>query len=642
MMAYHVSRQVAPRQGDQLAAPGEQLVSSVDPLPYLPPSTAADTAGAYSTLPPSPDATITNLAAITSAMPTPSLPLITSAQPSASPTPSMTSITPTTTIAALPPAKKPGRRYRRVSGPFHPAYLAPVFAVVGVIVGAIFAFLVMCSVRKFRGSRTKPTTPGAQYSAASAMEAARGSNGGVPATFPGSESHFLGMTAPESVPTHLDDQVNRQQSWLKRALTAHRRGPARGRVDSVAHVMQHAEASFVGNEDDPFLVPPATFHVPGRPRSPMQNRDLERTRTVLERALRTPQSLEEDEELDNAPYETLRHKSRNILERLKHGSRYRRGHKRSDSDINIEDLRSSDEGSVLTSAFRSPSSSHGRGSSHVQRAKSPSPPGFRIIEEDTEADSRGEGSSSRGWSVPWAASPDKLRPSDTFTALPARVRSPDRRNSPRVKTLIQSPTSPVRARTPTFHLGRADSSMLPVSPPRVTSPPHETQLFFGPAPSFGSVPKLDLYFPVDHGKKRDLTPEARMEPSPDRKTGSKSRSQPPPQLPFSSASKFAQKGTPPRTPSPKKAAMPDRQSRLQRSRPRSDESVDSKTRTPAERFARRRDLLDKVDEILAQGWGSRELRGEELVISPTMFGAVPPMERPPAGGIEERLMQTTR
>ena len=43
-----------------------------------------------------------------------------------------------------------------------------------------------------------------------------------------------------------------------------------------------------------------------------------------------------------------------------------------------------------------------------------------------------------------------------------------------------------------------DSTVLPASPPRVTSPPLEAQLFFGAVPGglkFGSTPRLDLYAP---------------------------------------------------------------------------------------------------------------------------------------------------
>lgn len=45
--------------------------------------------------------------------------------------------------------------------------------------------------------------------------------------------------------------------------------------------------------------------------------------------------------------------------------------------------------------------------------------------------------------------------------------------------------------------------------------------------------------------------------------------------------------------------------------------------SPAEQFVKRHGALDKVEQILEQSWSARELRGDDRVRSPTMFGAVP-------------------
>ncbi|KAI0703410.1 hypothetical protein BC835DRAFT_1022011 [Cytidiella melzeri] len=580
----------------------------------------------------------TNLAAVDNTLTTSSSP--SSITPQSTPTSPANVLL--TTITALPPGVNPARHYKQSkASPFQAGYLACIFAVVGAIVGVVFSWITLTIIRKCSERREKPFVAGAPYFAPPET------NGDTEtAEFHESVSRFLGVPPPESRPTLAGGaEVGRQRSWLQRAFTSHRREGARSRADSAAHGIAGVEESSARDEDAPFLALPSRGHSTARCPSSSDERDLERARLMLERNTQSPQELEEDDALDSAPFDTLRHKSirRGIVDRIRQGSRYRKGHKRVDSDVIVEDVRGSEGGeSVLTLAFRdelpatdnsSPPEDPASLSLPVSSQTS-SGPGFRIIEEDTEADSRySQGSNGPGWSFPRApASPTKTHTTDTYTSLPTRVLSSERRNSFR-----GTRQTPKRTRSPTLQFTRADSSVLPSSPPRVTSPPLEAQLFFGASPSFGSAPKLDFTVSSD-GTKRSGRLEESFPQSPEKnkaKHANKLRTRRgAPPLPFPSSPEFTQpnhltKNTP---------HAPLVTSSLE-NRYMSNASSSSAA-TPAERFARRHGALNKVEQIVAQSWNARESRGQECPASPTMFGAVSQEhEKPSAGGIEQRLLQ---
>lgn len=346
---------------------------------------------------------------------------------------------------------------------------------------------------------------------------------------------------------------------------------------------------------------------------------------------------------DDAPYETLRHKSirRAILERLKFGTlrqpakakaedqpdvesgrirnsparrvSSRRGHRRNDSDFNVEDLRR--QGGNTS---RANSVTHGR----IECSLAMSPPGFRIIEEDTEVTHTGEharlmetshreeetdlGTPAREnpawkWIASWSPSPS-IRTEDSYTALPVR----------RVTTKKGGPASaaPALPRTDEYpsvlpEITRVDSSILPSSPPQVMSPPLHSRLFFS---DFGSPPSLDLNL------SKDQAGFARAPvPTPERHINKLRTKRDPEPLPFPSTSDSSPyRGrlkkphtfhavSPPLPTSPEVVAL------------QLPQHVPVSPMTPydekacAERLLARQSALDKVGEIVSRGLSQRDI-----------------------------------
>ncbi|KAI0804675.1 hypothetical protein BC629DRAFT_1198405 [Irpex lacteus] len=553
-------------------------------------------------------------------------------------TPSSTSSAPRITITALPPGINPTRHYKQTGfRSFHPGYLAGIFAVVGAIVGFVFSWILLAIIRKCTSSRrSKPFVAGAPYSAPpeQAPQAQDMSMNRQLTDIHVAVSRFLGVPPPESRPMlegggDASVGVGRQRSWLQRAFTGHKREAARSRADSAVQDAASARELLANQEDTPFLAPPPRGHTPSRAQSSRSGRDVHRDRSLAVRNVQSPQELEDNEELDNAPFDTLRHKSirRDILSRIQHGSRYRKGHKRVDSDVNVDEMRHSEGGvSVLTTAFReSPPAEHPTSTSRpvpVSSAQS-SGPGFRIVEEDSEFESAYSHTPSR---PSRSNTPAKIQPTDSYTALPARIWTPEKRNAAKAA----DPTT----KTPRAHISRVDSAVLPASPPRVTSPPLEAQLFFGSTPAFGPAPKLEFSVSSEGYQPQIRTASPSKKVTAERKKLRTQRD--PPHLPFPSSPQFSPtkhlhltKKTP-RPPSLTHSAETQASS--------SSASKSSSSSTPAERFARRHGALSKVEQILAASWSARELRGEECPASPNMFGAIPEEHHHGARGIEQRLL----
>ncbi|KAI0338724.1 hypothetical protein BDW22DRAFT_670584 [Trametopsis cervina] len=536
----------------------------------------------------------TNLAAASNISSTSSL-----SSSSLSPASSTTSAS-MTTITALPPGTNPQRHSKQSRpSPLSAGYLAGIFVVVGAIVGFAFSWILLTIMRKCRAPREKGFKAGAMYTAPPEHSSSEGTSSGG-GDIHESVSHFLGIRPLEEadgLPGGGGADVRREGSWLQRAFTSRKREAARLRAESAALAVADVDESFVGGgrEDDPFLVPPSSSrHVSSR------SSRVEYAIPPVESRVQTPaDELEENSELDNAPFDTLRHKSirRDILDRLKHGSRYRKGHQRVDSDVTLEGIQSRSEGgeSVLTEAFRSPVPVPVSLPLTATTTTASSGPGFRIIEEDTEAQS--SGSSRPGWSFPLLSSAADA--GDTYTAIPPRMHSPERRgHSPLVTTMIRSPPgSPRRnvSKAARPRMTRVDSSVLPSSPPLVTSPPLEAQLFFETSPSFKSGPRLSF---------------SSAAPEPARPKGAQAREKPkgrtlhtkrsPQLLPFPSSPQFHRTKRQDTTPSP----SPHKRSASRR--------VDGHVNPGA---------LTKVDQILAQGWSARKLQGEEYPASPTKTSA---------------------
>ncbi|EIW52664.1 uncharacterized protein TRAVEDRAFT_24124 [Trametes versicolor FP-101664 SS1] len=563
--------------------------------------------------------------------------------------PSATSSTSDTLIhiTALPPANSStsitrtrNASLKGPSKPFNVAYLAPLFAILGGIAGALCTWLLYRFVPKRSVSRQRETLlePGPRYTPPSMF---RHTTTLTPAPL---EDEDPARPSQASARPLLDDSVAEEKkkgSWLARAFSTRSRAAPK-------LVEQRSESAEAGDEaeDDPFLARSLAAGTPAAPAGGLGRHAT--TRTTFSYG-----ALGDEEEL--APYDTLRHKSirRGILERLRMGTvrrppapaEYergeteddsapgdidaspsarltgkRRGHRREDSDMKVADMRSRTT-STEDSVSRRPTLSRNRSDLVV------SPPGFRLVLEDPisgalmsappscNTSPTKEESSAWGLSFPWQPSPTKPRAGDDkFTALPVRRSQADKRSpyaspSPSSRALSVLSASEdedavdahnARSMPP---LSRIDSSILPASPPMVRSPPLDSQLFFG---SFGSSPSLDLRLPPPVPSKHD---EPSRSTPPGEKRAKLRTQRSPPALPFpSTASTSPFRGRLKKTPTKRAAPV------AAVARNESADSVDGPTAaggrgTPAQRHEARGSALNKVSEILSRGWGERHQVG---------------------------------
>ncbi|TFY67204.1 hypothetical protein EVJ58_g1774 [Rhodofomes roseus] len=312
-------------------------------------------------------------------------------------------------ITALPPSNGTSSQKSTAyshSG-FDIAYLAPLFAVLAAIAGALFTwYLLRWQVRRrdkqghgssilHSGPRyapppgfTEDSAPQGSSSSGSATESSkllRGrtdskKEGWLARAFSRSSRHSQAMSA--AAPVTPISVVGRQLS---------------SRVPRTSMNNLYSAVEDDANSEDAGAMP-------------MDSNGPERSGTRLPGQIASPELLSPGD--DDVPYDTLRHKSirRAIMERLKFGSlrrpakdkaeylpdvetgrvpgtpvrrvSSRRGHRRNDPDFNVEDLQragSAGNPSRATSLMRE----------MAGRPPILSPPGFRIIEEDTEADMHG-------------------------------------------------------------------------------------------------------------------------------------------------------------------------------------------------------------------------------------------------------------
>ncbi|KAI0329477.1 hypothetical protein GY45DRAFT_862615 [Cubamyces sp. BRFM 1775] len=614
----------------------------------------------------------------------------TQSDPSSMPTTSSSSGT-IIHITALPPARSSSVSRDRSSskkgsnGGFDIVYLAPLFAILGVLAGMLCTWLAYRYIEHRGGAglrrREQSLEPGPRYTPPSRFR----QSAGMASLAPPEED--LARPSQSSSRPLLDvstDPEGRQGNWIARAFS-HRSRTAHSPVENVApEVADDAPA-----EDDPFLDRPSATT------SPIPSTGLGRqgtTRTTFSQQLTSPDpygALSDEE--DAAPYETLRHKSirRGILERLRLGtlrrplaayepgrteeedvacandspvrrpSGTRRGHKRDSSDVTVHAMRSPMRTlSTEDTPSRRPSTLSRNPSELVK-----SPPGFRLVVEDPESGdlmsappSRSasptksptkEGASGWGWNLSWSASRSPSKKSggdDKFTALPVRRSLADKRispcSSPSASRIAVSVTTTEESDAGGLApLSRIDSSILPASPPMVTSPPLESQLFFGAvSPDFGSNPSLHLRLPEPAQNKHARVAAAAHADdttSPGDKHKKLKTHRSPPLLPFpSTASSSPFRGRLKKTPTKKSSAATASPPSSARARPGPDrnvsaDSVDSvykeKSRgTPAQRHEARHSALSKVDEILSRSWSDRQLVRDSFPGSPTNFGAYLP------------------
>ncbi|KAI0631450.1 hypothetical protein C8Q77DRAFT_1279539 [Trametes polyzona] len=624
-------------------------------------------------------------------------------------------------ITALPPAKSGNSVTRsrsstsQGSSGFHIVYLAPLFAILGAVAGALCVWSLYRFVpTKGRPRQREPSLePGPRYTPPSRF---RNAATLTPAPL---EGENLARPSQSSARPLLEPSAAEERnkgSWISRALSSRSRAktpaPMEERPDS-------AEADN-GAEYDPFLDQSSAAGTPASSGARLGRQGT--TRTAFSQRLTSPDpygALSDDEEL--APYETLRHKSirRGILERLRLGTlrrppiaayergdteddgaptstadvdaspsagrsrvtNRRRGHKRDSSDAQVVDMRSPAR-TVSTEGTEAPSRrpTLSRNCSELVT----SPPGFRLVVEDPESGAlmsappscttspaaEKETGGTWGWSLPWQASPVKQRDGDKFTALPVRRSLADKRSSPYAspspsfrglnKLSTAGEDEDAEASRPTVAnvgvpaappLSRVDSSILPASPPMVTSPPLNSQLFFGAvSPDFGSNPSLDLRYPEaaastrpTHAHRASAT-DASGSPS-NRLSPKKLKTQrSPPPLPFPSTdSSSPYRVRLKKTPTKKHASTTSTSTTSHRRPPTverddSADSVDAPSAagrgTPLQRHEARHSALSRVGEILSRGWSERQLVGDALG-GP---GVRSPLVGQPLGGSLEKLV----
>ncbi|KAH9840151.1 uncharacterized protein C8Q71DRAFT_893138 [Rhodofomes roseus] len=564
-------------------------------------------------------------------------------------------------ITALPPSNGTSSQKSTAyshSG-FDIAYLAPLFAVLAAIAGALFTwYLLRWQVRRrdkqghgssilHSGPRyapppgfTEDSAPQGSSSSGSATESSkllRGrtdskKEGWLARAFSRSSRHSQAMSA--AAPVTPISVVGRQLS---------------SRVPRTSMNNLYSAVEDDANSEDAGAMP-------------MDSNGPERSGTRLPGQIASPELLSPGD--DDVPYDTLRHKSirRAIMERLKFGTlrrpakdkaeylpdvetgrvpgtpvrrvSSRRGHRRNDPDFNVEDLQ-------RAGSAGNPSRANSLMREMAGRPPILSPPGFRIIEEDTEADMHGadhehghllgrdrlEDGSEGGtparenpawkWIASWSPSPS-IRTEDSYTALPVK-RSPTKRSGPVACAPSLSRTDEYPPVAPP--LARVDSSVLPSSPPQVMSPPLHSQLFFS---EFGSTPSLDLQVSADR-----YNAPGGSAPTPERRANKLHTRREPDPLPFPSTSTSSPyRGrlkkphhwhvvplSPPMPSSPEVVALyhprhaPDFPATAS---PAADEKVD------AERLLVRQSALDKVGEIVSRGLSQRDLAnapgtGESIV-----------------------------
>ncbi|KAI0710792.1 hypothetical protein C8Q76DRAFT_738718 [Earliella scabrosa] len=451
-------------------------------------------------------------------------------------------------------------------------------------------------------------------------------------------------------------------------------------------------------EDDPFLDNSSPARTPiGRRATGASTRTRQTTASTDAYG-----ALSDSDADEGTPYESVRHKSirRGILERLQFGSlrrarapqesdedaaeaddsqtrtvQQRRGHKRVDSDAVMDASGSESETpSRRPSLYRLPSS------------LVMSPPGFRIVIEDPVSGALLEGDEAFSpESSPTPKAARNRQPSDKFTPVPVRRSTEEKRNSPfsspskAASTYTTAASSPAPSVPHGHGIPRVDSSVLPMSPPMVTSPPLESQLFFGSttslnvrvsAPAKGaSTPRIPAHA---HGGKAKGTEE---------KQHNKLRTQrSPPPLPFpSTASSSPYRGRLKKSQSPGKNVEGVHAAATIVLRPhaeRSDSgaSTDSTESeysivsssvttmntghagtgtgartgfgkgqgrgTAAERYLARKTALSKVDEIVSRSWSERQLAGGAFPGSPNRFGAVLPVVQKDDEGLGAGIEQS--
>ncbi|KAI0697190.1 hypothetical protein C8T65DRAFT_662492 [Cerioporus squamosus] len=543
-------------------------------------------------------------------------------------------------IAAMPPASSESsiararaRMVQNGSSDFNIVYLAPLFGVLGAIAGGLLTWLLYRCL-PVRREEEAQLVSGPAYHPPTLFRQGRPAElvpSEVDARPSTSSTRGLVAERPAGRP--------KTGSWLGRAFSSRSKAstaPSNARASDVTG----------SGEDDPFL----DDSTPTRPPSAASRHGTRTSESSRSRQVTSSDVYGARSDADEiTPYESLRHKSirRGILERLRSSTlrrskatykltqtddseatpvQHRRGYRRADTDTSGASS-SDQDGDEAPSRPRTPS----RNSS--QRVTSPS--GFRIVVEDPVSGALLEEDEVYSPQASPTPRPSiKRRNLDKFTPAPIRRSTDEKRNSPFASPSKAGIASPPPAQV-VQGTNRVDSSILPMSPPMVTSPPLESQLFFGASSAslvlLRSAPAVSVKTVVttmEKGKKDEG------------KQPNKLRTQrEPPLLPFPSTA-----STSPYRGRLKKSATrnPQPQTQAQATTERHDSAASSSSSdsaysqattatngkagrgTAAERYLARKTALSKVDEILSRSWCERQLAGEGLPGTSNKFSAVLP------------------
>ncbi len=593
-------------------------------------------------------------------------------------------------ITALPPAstessvtlsREHSARSKPAGNGFNIAYLAPLFAVLAAIVGGVLTWLAYrywgLHGRRRSGSGNRESTllSGPPYAPTSRFR-----QGAATATAPllDGEAGDEGEANASPRPPEYSGGPTRNRTWLSRTVLR-RNKPLPTPSDAPAQDRSVLDPA----EDDPFLGDIGSFAADAT-ESPAPARRAVAVSQDTSRRVTSPDPYSALSDTEDAvPYETIRHKSikRAILERIRFGTmrkpnyergktteddadmplransttprrsgQHRKGHRRAGTD---DQLALSTDG--VSASSRQPTLVRSR-SQEVN-----SPPGFRILVEDPmsgalldeDVDLTPTSSSS---------SRRQRRTPDKFTRIPDRRHPDEKRSAPRSlrasapkraatgasasasEYSSPAPSSKLRPARPAMN--RYESSILLSSPPLVTSPALESQLFFGSlvSPHPPQLPEISALKPTKHrAGTADSSTAAAASPTakPGHLQPKKLRTQrSPPLLPFptmAESSPFRNRlKKPPHGPPVTYIPLASHASRAD-----SADSMDAASEsfatapadspekpagvrtpkpargTPAERYHARHTALERVDAILTRSWSERQDTGVE---SPNAFG----------------------
>ncbi|KAI1793764.1 hypothetical protein LXA43DRAFT_885165 [Ganoderma leucocontextum] len=591
-------------------------------------------------------------------------------------------------ITALPPASRESSitlsrahaaRSKPAGNGFTIAYLAPLFAVLGAIVGGVLTWLIYrylgLPARRGPGSgaRESALLPGPAYAPPSRFK-----QGASTAMAPLSDGEAGREQRADTSPRpagNYSGGPDRTRTWLSRTMLR-RNKPLPNPSEPSAQDRSEVDLT----EDDPFLGDMGSSAADAPPESPPPGRRPVGGSVNTPRRVTSPDPYSALSDTEDAvPYETIRHKSikRAILERIRFGTmrepNYERGKTTEDdaetplrtdsatprrgSQHRKGQRRTGTDGQITPPTDGVTSSRHPT----LARTRSQeviSPPGFRILVEDPTSGALMDEDVDF---TPASSSSSRRhrRTPDKFTRIPDRRNPEEKRGTPRSLRMsapkraatgasasaseYSSPTPSSKPRPVRPAMNRYESSILLSSPPLVTSPALESQLFFGSIVS-PHPPRLPEISALKVSKQRTGTADSSaLTASPPAKQGhlqpKKLRTQrSPPLLPFptmAESSPFRNRlKKPPHGPPHAYIPLASHATRAD-----STDSMDAASEsfataptgspekatavkklgrtTPAERYHARHTALERVDAILSRSWSERQDNGVE---SPNNFG----------------------